>query len=84
MSDKIDRYYCFDRLWLLVSYYHGCSKKNIFNDVLPSKETAAKDLEILNIAIMLGQTGGHGYVGVTAIVFAFIECIFIQIIRSTK
>jgi hypothetical protein len=52
--------------------------------VLPSKETAAKDLEILNIAIMLGQTGGHGYVGATAIVFAFIACIFIQIIRSTK
>lgn len=64
--------------WLLTTM--DAPKKNIFNDVLPSKETAAKDLEILNIAIMLGQTGGHGYVGATAIVFAFIACIFIQII----
>ncbi len=55
-------------------------QKKIFNDALPSKETAAKNLEILNIAIMLGQTGGHGYVGATAMIFAFIACIFIQII----
>ncbi|MHA5095958.1 MFS transporter [Oenococcus oeni] len=63
---------------------------------LPSKEEAGKDLGILNIATTLGQmvgpivtsvlviAGGYNLVFPTAIAFAIVACIFIQLIRSTK
>ncbi|MGB2541093.1 MFS transporter, partial [Leuconostoc suionicum] len=75
---------------------YGAVDQALNIDVLPSKETAGKDLGILNIATTLGQTvgpivtsalvvmGGYGYVFPTAIVFALIACIFIQMIKSTK
>lgn len=75
---------------------YGAVDQALNIDVLPSKEEAGKDLGILNIATTLGQTvgpivtsvlvvaGGYNLVFPTAIVFAIIACIFIQLIRSTK
>ena len=75
---------------------YGAVDQALNVDVLPSKEEAGKDLGILNIATTLGQmvgpiitsilvgVGGYTLVFPTAIIFAFIACIFIQLIRSTK
>lgn len=75
---------------------YGAVDQALNVDVLPSKEEAGKDLGILNIATTLGQmagpivtsilvvSGGYNLVFPTAIAFAFIACIFIQMIRSTK
>ena len=66
-------------------------------DVLPSKETAGKDLGILNIATTLGQAVGpiitsvlvtamssYSFVFPTAIAFAVIACVFIMRIKSVR
>jgi MFS family permease len=75
---------------------YGAVDQALNIDVLPSKEEAGKDLGILNIATTLGQMagpiitsvlvgmGGYNLVFPTAIAFAIIACIFIQLIRSTK
>ncbi|GEO66362.1 MFS transporter [Levilactobacillus spicheri] len=75
---------------------YGAVDQALNVDVLPSKAEAGKDLGILNIATTLGQTagpivtsaivvaGGYDLVFPTAIVFAALACIFIQMIRSTK
>ncbi|MGY5339913.1 MFS transporter [Levilactobacillus spicheri] len=75
---------------------YGAVDQSLNVDVLPSKAEAGKDLGILNIATTLGQTagpivtsaivvaGGYDLVFPTAIVFAALACIFIQMIRSTK
>lgn len=75
---------------------YGAVDQALNIDVLPSKEEAGKDLGILNIATTLGQMvgplitsvlvgmSGYGLVFPTAIVFAVVACIFIQLIRSTK
>lgn len=75
---------------------YGAVDQALNVDVLPSKEEAGKDLGILNIATTLGQmagpivtsilvvSGGYNLVFPTAIAFAFIACIFIQLIRATK
>lgn len=75
---------------------YGAVDQALNVDVLPSKEEAGKDLGILNIATTLGQmagpivtsalvvAGGYNLVFPTAIAFALIACIFIQMIRSTK
>lgn len=75
---------------------YGAVDQALNIDVLPSKEEAGKDLGILNIATTLGQmagpiitsilvgVGGYNLVFPTAIVFAILACIFIQLIRSTK
>lgn len=75
---------------------YGAVDQALNVDVLPSKEEAGKDLGILNISTTLGQmagpivtsilvvSGGYNLVFPTAIAFAFIACIFIQMIRSTK
>lgn len=66
-------------------------------DVLPSKETAGKDLGILNIATTLGQAVGpiitsvlvtamssYSFVFPTAIAFAVIACVLIMRIKSVR
>ncbi|WP_160724897.1 MFS transporter [Bacillus sp. USDA818B3_A] len=75
---------------------YGAVDQALNIDVLPNKEEAGKDLGILNIATTLGQMvgpivtsivvgiGGYTSVFPTAVVFALIACIFIQLIRSTK
>ncbi|WP_257609040.1 MFS transporter [Oenococcus oeni] len=75
---------------------YGAVDQALNVDVLPSKEEAGKDLGILNIATTLGQmvgpivtsvlviAGGYNLVFPTAIAFAIVACIFIQLIRSTK
>jgi MFS family permease len=75
---------------------YGAVDQALNVDVLPNKEEAGKDLGILNIATTLGQMvgpivtsilvgiGGYTAVFPTAIVFALLACIFIQLIRSTK
>jgi len=75
---------------------YGAVDQALNIDVLPNKEEAGKDLGILNIATTLGQMvgpiitslligiGGYSTVFPTAIIFALIACIFIQLIRSTK
>lgn len=75
---------------------YGAVDQALNVDVLPNKEEAGKDLGILNIATTLGQTagpivtsilvisGGYNLVFPTAIVFAILACIFIQLIKSTK
>lgn len=75
---------------------YGAVDQALNIDVLPSKEEAGKDLGILNIATTLGQMagpiitsvlvgmGGYNLVFPTAIAFAILACIFIQLIRSTK
>jgi MFS family permease len=75
---------------------YGAVDQALNIDVLPNKEEAGKDLGILNIATTLGQMvgpiitsilvgiGGYTSVFPTAIIFALVACIFIQIIRSTK
>lgn len=75
---------------------YGAVDQALNVDVLPNKEEAGKDLGILNIATTLGQmagpivtsvlviSGGYNLVFPTAIVFAALACIFIQLIRSTK
>lgn len=75
---------------------YGAVDQALNVDVLPSKEEAGKDLGILNIATTLGQMagpiitsilvvrGGYNLVFPTAIAFAFVACIFIQLIRATK
>lgn len=75
---------------------YGAVDQALNIDVLPSKEEAGKDLGILNIATTLGQMagpiitsilvgmGGYGMVFPTAIGFAVVACVFIQLIRSTK
>lgn len=75
---------------------YGAVDQALNVDVLPSKEEAGKDLGILNIATTLGQMvgpivtsilvgiGGYTLVFPTAIGFAVIACIFIQLIRATK
>ncbi|MBZ2202335.1 MAG: MFS transporter [Lentilactobacillus hilgardii] len=75
---------------------YGAVDQALNVDVLPSKEEAGKDLGILNIATTLGQMvgpivtsilvgiGGYTLVFPTAIGFAIVACIFIQLIRATK
>ncbi|OIK61274.1 MFS transporter [Oenococcus oeni] len=75
---------------------YGAVDQALNVDVLPSKEEAGKDLGILNIATTLGQMvgpivtsvlvgiAGYTLVFPTAIGFAIVACIFIQLIRATK
>lgn len=75
---------------------YGAVDQALNIDVLPNKEESGKDLGILNMATTLGQTagpivtsilvgiGGYNMVFPTAIVFACLAMVFIQLIRSTK
>lgn len=75
---------------------YGAVDQALNVDVLPNQAEAGKDLGILNIATTLGQTAGpivtsaivsaagYNIVFPTAIVFAIVACIFIQMIRATK
>lgn len=75
---------------------YGAVDQALNIDVLPNKDESGKDLGIINMATTLGQTagpivtsilvlaGGYNLVFPTAIVFAVLAMIFIQMIRSTK
>ena len=84
---------------LLPEHYksiEGIEPEALLVDVLPNKEEAGKDLDILNLATTLGQMLGPvimssvvlalGYVFAfpIAIAFALVGCVFIMLIKNVK